>query len=169
MMAFHRLAGSVGGIRKGRARNLGAKPRAREKGGGRPLRFSRTRNSLLPFPLSTRLPRRLFIHENLQVRTTEIRFYAPARPSTPHKPFIALKPLDVTTWLRSSLSKVFLHTLTYLLLYCLTNQGELQRFIPAPKVQLARNTCAFRIELNILSTKICQADSTCHPLDTLQT
>ena len=43
---------------------------------------------------------------------------------------------------------------TYLFLYFLTNQVELQRFIPAPIIQLARNTCAFRIELNIPSAKI---------------
>ena len=42
------------------------------------------------------------------IRTTESRFYEPARLSTPPKPLFSLNPLDVTTWLRSLLSKVFL-------------------------------------------------------------
>ena len=64
MMAFHRLACSVAGIRKGRASNLGARPPERDKGGGCPSRFPRTPNPLFAFPLSSRLPRRLFIHKN---------------------------------------------------------------------------------------------------------
>ena len=47
------------------------------------------------------------LYENPSVRMTETRFYEPARLSTSPKPLFSLKPLDVTTWLRSLLSKVF--------------------------------------------------------------
>ena len=80
--------------------------------------------------------------ENPSTTTTETRFYEPARLSTPPKPLLSLKPLDVTSWspdsgrcyLRSFVLVALLKMAEITVLMCEQNSLSGMVFVSAQKL-----------------------------------